>query len=195
MPLALASDERRLEPPGHGLVSDELDEPESFDRLCLALQQERLDRFDLDGITHEQTRLGADESLTRRCSLLEPRSDVDGVSGDERLRVAADDDLAGVDADPRVEPVLDDGRAHLGRSAHRPQRVVLVRDRDPEDRHDRVADELLDGPAVPLDDRAQVLEVAAHARTKRFGIGGLPECGRADEVAEEDGHDLALLGR
>ena len=40
------------------------------------------------------------------------------------------------------------GGLHRGRAAHRPERVVLVADRQPEDRHDRVADELLDGPAV-----------------------------------------------
>ena len=38
--------------------------------------------------------------------------------------------------------------------ADRPQGVVLVDDRDAEDRHDRVADELLDGAAVRLDDPA-----------------------------------------
>ena len=70
--------------------------------------------------------------------------------------------------------------------SHRAQCVVLVRDRNPEDRHDRVADELLDGAAVALDDRAQILEVAAHARAQRLRIGRLAERGRADEVAEED---------
>ena len=43
-----------------------------------------------------------------RGRLLETRGDVDGVPGDERLALAADDDLAGVDSDARLEPVLGD---------------------------------------------------------------------------------------
>ena len=85
--------------------------------------------------------------------------------------------------------------AHLRRRSDGAERVVLVRDRNPEHRHDRVACELLDAAAVALEDRPQVLEVAAHARAQRFGIGRLAERGRADDVAEEDADDLALLAR
>ena len=61
--------------------------------------------------------------LARRRGLLEPRGDVDRVAGDERLALSADDDLAGVDADPCLEPVLRDRarasptRARTARSA------------------------------------------------------------------------------
>ena len=41
--------------------------------------------------------------LARRGRLLESRRDVDRVAGDERLALAADDDLARVDADPGLE--------------------------------------------------------------------------------------------
>ncbi len=68
-----------------------------------------------------------------------------------------------------------------------------MRDRDPEDGHDGVADELLDGAAVALEDDAQVLEVAPHARAQRLRVGRLAERSRADEIAEENGDDLALL--
>ena len=44
--------------------------------------------------------------------------------------------------------------ADLGGRPHRAQRVILVQLRDAEDRHHRVADELLDRPAVALDDGA-----------------------------------------
>ena len=84
---------------------------------------------------------------------------------------------------------ISDGRAHGA------QRVVLVRDGDPEDRHHRVADELLHRAAVTLEDDAQILEVAAHACAQRLGVRRLAERGRADEVAEEHGDDLALLAR
>ena len=75
------------------------------------------------------------------------------------------------------------------------ERIVFVRDRDPEDGHDRVADELLDRPAVALDDPPQVFEVPPHARTQRLRIRRLAERGRADEIAEEHGDDLPLLAR
>ena len=64
-------------------------------------------------------RLGSDEYLACACRLLEPGSDVDGVAGDERLAFTADDDLAGIDPDARLEAVLGDGGAHLRRRANR----------------------------------------------------------------------------
>ena len=54
-----------------------------------------------------------------------------------------------------------------------------------EDRHHRVADELLHGPAVPLDDRLRRLEVACHHPPQALRVEPLPECGRAGDVAEE----------
>ena len=118
--------------------------------------------------------------------------------------MAADpgDDLAGLDPDPHAED--DSGRRELG--VQRPerstelvpgtngaQRIVLVEDRDPEDRHDRVTDELLDGPAVPLDDRTGRLEVAAHDPPDGLRVEPLAERGRASHVGEQDRHDLADL--
>ena len=100
-----------------------------------------------------------------------------------------------------VEPALGaeglverrEGDLHLGGGADGPQRVVLVDDRDAEHGHDRVADELLDGAAVPLEDRAHRLEPAAHDRAQRLGVEPLAEPGRAGDVGEHDGHDLARL--
>ena len=50
--------------------------------------------------------------------------------------------------------------------------IVLVGDRRAPDRHDRVADELLDGAAVALDDsRARSkYRAGAHARPRRRGL-------------------------
>ena len=195
--LAVSPDERRLEPPRERSRrrSDHLEEPKRLDRLGFPLQRKRLDRLDLHGVPHEQPRLGADKRLRRGRRLLEARSDVDGVAGDERLTLAADDDLARVDPDPRLEAVLRDRSTHLRRCTHRAERVVLVRHRDPENRHDRIADELLDRATMTLDDRAQILEIAAHTRPERFRIGRLAERRRPHKIAEEDGDDLALLAR
>ena len=131
---------------------EHLEQAKRLDGLGLPLQRERLDWLDPNGVADEEPRLGADERLPRRRGLLESRGNVDGVAGDERLALPADDDLARVDADPRLEPVRRNRRAHLGRGANCTQCVVLVGHRNPEDGHHRVADELLDDPAVPLDD-------------------------------------------
>ena len=39
-----------------------------------------------------------------------------------------------------------------------------MRHRDPEHRHDRIADELLDRATMTLNDRAEILEIPAHTR-------------------------------
>ena len=155
-PLALAHapDERRLGMAcERGRVADDLEQAERLDRLGLPLEREGLDRLDDDGIADESSGRGADEHIAGCRGLLEACGDVDGVSGDERLGFAADDDFSGIDADPRLQAVLHDRRSHLRGGSHSAECVVLMRDRYSEDRHDRVPDELLDAATVPLDDR------------------------------------------
>src|SRR4029453_16375889 len=53
--------------------------------------------------------------------------------------------------------------------------------------------ELLDLAAMALEDRAQIPEGPRQPYPHDLRIGGLPARGGADEVAEEDGDDLALL--
>jgi hypothetical protein len=79
------------------------------------------------------------------------------------------------------------------RSPQRAQRVILVRDRHPEDRNHRITDELLHRSTVPLDDPAHPLEIAREHDPHRLRIGALAERGRPDDVAEHRGHRLALL--
>ena len=149
----------------------------------------------------------ADERLARFGGLLQAGGDIDRVTG--RAAAAgsrvADDDRAGVDADahPDLEAAFGpegavQGRQrdlHVGGGAHGPERVVLVDDRDAEDGHDRVADELLDRSAVALEDRAHRVEPAAHDRAERLRVEVLAEPGRAGDVGEHDGDDLARLAR
>ncbi len=103
-----------------------LEEPKGLDQLGFPLQRKRLDGLDLHGVAHEQPGLGPDQRLRRRGRLLEARSDVDGVSGHERLTFAADDNRAGVDPDPRLEAVLRYRGTHLRPRTHRAESVVLV---------------------------------------------------------------------
>ncbi len=48
-------------------------------------------------------------------------------------------------------------------------------------------------PAVPLEDRARVLEVPPHRRSHGLGVVSLPERGRARQVAEDDRDGLPDL--
>ena len=65
-------------------------------------------------------------------------------------------------------PSVGERLANRERSAHGAFRIVLVRDRRAEDRHDRITDELLDGAA-------ETLELGAHAaRGTAGGAVGRP---------------------
>ena len=68
---------------------------------------------------------------------------------------------------------LRDGRDEVERGPDRALGVVLVRDRRPPDRHDRVADELLDRAAVALDQPLAGLEVAGEQLADLLGVAGL----------------------
>ena len=104
--------------------------------------------LDLDTPDREPVRAGPEQDLARLGRLLEPRGDVDGLAGREGRLGVVDDDLAGLDADPRLEAELVDGVEDRDRCAHGSLGVVLVRLRDPEGGHDGVAGELLDDAAV-----------------------------------------------
>ena len=173
-------------------------EPEGGHGLALPLQLERLDRLHRHRVAHEGERFGADQDLARRRRLLEPGRHVDRVARHERLALAGHD-LARVHARPERErhrQLLAERRqplADLGHCTHGPQRVVLVRHRDAEHGHHRVADELLHRAAVPFHDQPDLLEVAAHRAPHRLRVEPLPERGRACHVAEDDGHRLPHL--
>ena len=81
------------------------------------------------------------------------------------------------------------------RGADRPLGVVLVDHRRAEDRHDRVADELLDRAAEALDLVLDARVVRAERRADVLRIGPIGARREPDEIDEEDGDDLALLLR
>jgi hypothetical protein len=68
---------------------------------------------------------------------------------------------------------------------HRALGVVLVCRGGSEHGHDRVADELLDGAAVPLELLAQARVVRADAGANILGVCAFGSGGEADEIAEE----------
>jgi hypothetical protein len=173
-------------------------------RRRLALQLERLELLVVDGLARRPHGPLADGDASGPGGALEPGRDVDGVAGD---RVVAADGtrqhLAGVHADPQVEVDARGERLvdlphrvlHAEPGADRPLGVVLVRHRRAEDRHDVVADVLVDGPAVALDLLAEPHERSVDERLHVLGVHPLGDRGVAGQVGEQDGHLAALLGR
>ena len=84
---------------------------------------------------------------------------------------------------------------HLARRPHRPEGVVFVGEREAEDGHHGVTDELLDRAAVPFQHRAHPLVPARHHPAERLRIEPLAERRRLDQIAEEHGDDLAHRAR
>ena len=85
-----------------------------------------------------------------------------------------------------------DRASDVERGQYRPARVVLVRDRRAEQRHEAVAQELIDGALVAMDLGQRAVEEAAQQRVHLVGAETLGERRRADDIAEEHGHRLAL---
>ena len=85
--------------------------------------------------------------------------------------------------------------ADLGGRPHRAERVIFVELRDAEDRHHRIADELLDRPAVALDDRLHLGEVAAHQGAHRLWVELFAKARRARHIGEQDGHRATRSAR
>ncbi len=97
-----------------------------------------------------------DEDRVRVGRRLQARGRVDDIPGGHALArfgpgTEGDQRLAGGDADADVQLLLAERVADRERGPHRPLGVVLVRDWGAEDRHHRVADELLDRPAEALE--------------------------------------------
>jgi hypothetical protein len=70
-----------------------------------------------------------------------------------------------------------------------------VHNRDAEDSHHGIADELLHRPAMALDDRLHALEVPREQGSQCFRVELLAEFRRAGDVAKQHGYDLPLLAR
>ena len=79
-----------------------------------------------------------------------------------------------------------------GPSPHRSLGVVLAGDRGTPYGHDRVADELLDRPAVAGDHVAGQIEVAGQEIAGVLGIAPFGERGEADQIGEQDRHQTPL---
>ena len=160
-------------------------------RLLLAFQLEQLLLADFDCGPDQRERPTTDQHLARSRGLLQPRSDIQRVPGRQPL-LRTREHLARVDPDPTLHAQLRQRIPHLHGSATRPECIVLVRHRNPEHRHHRIADELVHRAAVRFDDPLHSLEVASEHSLERFRIDRLPKRRRADHVAEQHRHHLPV---
>src|SRR5437867_506456 len=144
---------------------------------------------------------GADQQLARAGVGSEAGRHVDGIAEGREVEAIVgadrpDEGLAGMDADADLDaagderPVLD-GAKHGLAGLDRPDRMLATRDHRDEQRHDPVAEELVDGPIVLVDRlRRPVVELLDEppklARRRPLG-----DPGRAPDVGKEDA-DLDL---
>ena len=147
----------------------------------------------------------ADQDAVDRRRRLQPRRGVDDVAGRHPLAAGGvgtqhDQRLAGVHAHAHVQVEAGlfvvqprDRGPDRERRAHRPLRIVLVGDRRAEQRHHRVADELLDRAAVVLQLLAQQRVVGSEGAAHVLDVHPLAAAGEADQVGEQHRHHLALL--
>ena len=204
--LAIPSDERRLEAgrleralPARHYAQRAMQRH----RLLLPLQLVRARSLvDDGGLARPPCRL-ADEHGSRLRLRLDARRSVHEVARDHALPFGTERDrsLAGEDARAgrklgRADLVPEgrDGCDEVEGRTNRALGVVLRRGRRPPDRHDRVADELLDGAAVQLNEPAAGVEVAREELAHLFRIAALRQGREADEICEEDRHEAALSG-
>ena len=122
---------------------------------------------------------------------------VDEVAGDHALALGSDRDrgLAREHAGAGPELLVEAGNSgdEVECGTHGPLRVVLGRRRSAPDGHHSIADELLDGAAVALDDHARDVEVA---REELARVLGVPRFGgrREPHQVGEQHRDQSALG-
>jgi hypothetical protein len=194
--LALAPDEWRRGERAVGRGRRRFDGQPSLDRVGLSLRPDRRQLLVAHRMARGAVRLGADDHPTRRRGVLQARCGVHDVAGRERLAAARlvdrDDRLAGVDRGPRRKI---DRLQHAQSRANGAFRVVAVRDRRAEDRHHRVADELLHHAAVLLDALPRLAVIRLQQLADVLGVRLVgPRC-RIDQVDEQDRDELPLLLR
>ena len=202
--LFVASDERRagalaaLTRRREGLHGDE-----RLDGLLATLHGDQAERLVAHTSGRGRVRGGADHHLAGLGSGLQAAGRVHHVAhcrvvapGSER----ADEHLTGVhpnahlELEARLGPHLHEVLLHAQRSPHRALGVVLVRDRCAEQRHQRIADHLVDLSAERGDVVRQPREAPIDEVLHLLRVGGLGEARVAHEVREEHRGDAPLVG-
>jgi hypothetical protein len=156
--LLVATDERRFERlravPAAALGNDAKRTPRR-DGRCLALEGLLADGFEGDRTGCRPLRRLADEDGAGSGGPLEAAGSIDDVTGDHAFVRGPEGDggLTGQDRRPCLDPETEGRHSidELESRAHGSLSVILVGCRRSPDRHDRIADELLDRAAVSTD--------------------------------------------
>jgi hypothetical protein len=127
-----------------------------WDRLRLSLRLDRLSRFVIDSLARRAVGRLVREDAVHRRRALEACRGVDDIArghalAGSGLRVEVHERFSPRDPDAELEPLLEREVADREGGADGSLGVVLVGNRSAEQRHDGVADELLDRPSVPLE--------------------------------------------
>ena len=146
--------------------------------------------------------------LARLGQRLHPLGQADRVADRRVVAVARPSPIAPATTSPELIPIRAEKLRPSARGAARPRtgdvvehpqrrvagalRVVLVGDRRPEDGHDPVAGELVDGALEAVDRLGEDREEALHDRAPLLGVVLLGEVHRALHVGEQHRHLLAL---
>ncbi len=171
--LPFAPDHRRVEVPrGRRVDVADPEETPRGDGIAFAFDVESARPVAVRAVADEPVRRFTQQDLARSSVLFEARRDVDGITGDQRLSEAG----SPATTPPVLTPMwtriatprsrssslfeIRESVSHVDDGATRSERVVFVQLRDPEHRHHRVADVLLDRPSVAFDRRAHRVEVA-----------------------------------
>ena len=200
--LALAADERRLQPGRLERAADARDDPQRArqrHRLGLAFQLLLPGALVDDRLLGRPARHLTDEHRARLGRRLDPRGGVDEVARHHPLALGADRHrrFTRQHTRPRLQRriQLRDRRDEVERRSHRPLGVTLGRNRRPPDRHHRVADELFHRPPVPGDQRPRQLEIPRQQVARLLRIARLRQRREADEIREQHRHQPALGNR
>jgi len=169
------------------------------DRIGLAFGGHRLRLPEANHLSRRALGRLVHEQAVHGSRALQARRGIDHVPRDHALtlgrsRVEGDQRLAGRNCDAHLQlAVLHDRVPNRQAGANRTLGVVFVRHRSSEDRHHRVADELLNRATSPLELAAQTRVVRRKGRAHVFRVELLRARSEANEVGEEHRDDLALL--
>ena len=170
--------------------------PPGRNRRSLALERLHAGRLEGNRGGRRPIRRLADEHGARRRNRLEPGGGVDDVAHDHPLADRPDRHrrFARQDPGPGSHAQGRHGVDELEAGPDSSFGVVLAGDWRPPHRHDRVADELLDRPAVALDRIAGDLEIAIEGLADFLGVVCLGIRREPDHVGKEDRHETPLDG-
>jgi hypothetical protein len=157
------------------------------DWRILALEGDWCDRIAANRLSASGPGLVPDQDASLWGDLLKSPRGVHRIPGHGGLATVLRPDrrehhLSASHTDPESQPtevvgVLDRVTLELEPGANRALRVVLVRDRRPEDRHQGVADHLVDPAPVMVDDLPHLARTTVDHQANLFGVRCLREVG------------------